>query len=275
MGIFLCLLTIPSLEAAPQFRGLLRSFFNFNGFPVLDPNEAEQNKKFPTIFSNGLNEVSQATQPVRFQSGRVPTTTRARPTVTTTRIKITKTTAAVAPVTTTTTLKTTTSTAAPTTTVTTTKAPTTRAPTTRAPTTRAPTTTVPTTKAPTTTTAPTTAAPKTKAPTTTTKTTEAPTTEAPATEASSSEVPTTKASTSQAPTTTTLPLTILAITDMAARGKLVEIIPPEIEVEGDELVEQLLEQTSDDNSVLPVMKSEKLLEMALTRLKQMEEELNK
>merc|ERR1712083_283342 len=94
MGIFLCLLTIPSLEAAPQFRGLLRSFFNFNGFPVLDPNEAEQNKKFPTIFSNGLNEVSQATQPVRFQSGRVPTTTRARPTVTTTRIKITKTTAA-------------------------------------------------------------------------------------------------------------------------------------------------------------------------------------
>ena len=88
--IFLCLLTIPSLEAAPQFRGLLRSFFNFNGFPVLDPNEAEQNKKFPTIFSNGLNEVSQATQSVRFQSGRVPTTTRARPTVTTTRIKITK-----------------------------------------------------------------------------------------------------------------------------------------------------------------------------------------
>merc|ERR1712083_316529 len=254
MGIFLCLLTIPSLEAAPQFRGLLRSFFNFNGFPVLDPNEAEQNKKFPTIFSNGLNEVSQATQPVRFQSGRVPTTTRARPTVTTTRIKITKTTTAVAPVTTTTTLETTTSTAAPTTTVTTTKAPTTTAPTT---------------------TAPTTEAPKTKAPTTTTKTTEAPTTEAPATEASSSEAPTTKASTSQAPTTTTLPLTILAITDMAARGKLVEIIPPEIEVEVDELVEQLLEQTSDDNSVLPVMKSEKLLEMALTRLKQMEEELNK
>ena len=62
---------------------------------------------------------------------------------------------------------------------------------------------------------------------------------------------------------------------MAARGKLVEIIPPEIEVKVDELVEQLLEQTSDDNSVLPVMKSEKLLEMALTRLKQMEEELNK
>merc|ERR1711936_1327444 len=253
--IFLCLLTIPSLEAAPQFGGLLRSFFNFNGFPVLDPNEAEQNKKFPTIFSNGLNEVSQATQPVRFQSGRVPTTTRARPTVTTTRIKITKTTTAVAPVTTTTTLKTTTSTAAPTTT-----APTTTAP----PTTKAPTTTVPTTEAP-----------KTKAPTTTTKTTEAPTTEAPSTEASSTEVPTTKASTSQAPTTTTLPLTILAITDMAARGKLVEIIPPEIEVEVDELVEQLLEQTSDDNSVLPVMKSEKLLEMALTRLKQMEEELSK
>merc|ERR1712083_601225 len=259
MGIFLCLLTIPSLEAAPQFRGLLRSFFNFNGFPVLDPNEAEQNKKFPTIFSNGLNEVSQATQPVRFQSGRVPTTTRARPTVTTTRIKITKTTTAVAPVTTTTTLETTTSTAAPTTTVTTTKAPTTTAPTTTAPTTKAPTT----------------EAPKTKAPTTTTKTTEAPTTEAPSTEASSSEVPTTKASTSQAPTTTTLPLTILAITDMTARGKLVEIIPPEIEVEVDELVEQLLEQTSDDNSVLPVMKSEKLLEMALTRLKQMEEELSK
>merc|ERR1711936_704410 len=162
--IFLCLLAIPSLEAAPQFRGLLRSFFNFNGFPVLDPNEAEQNKKFPTIFSNGLNEVSQATQPVRFQNGRAPTTTRARPTVTTTRIKITKTTAAAAPVTTTTTLKTTTSTAAPTT-----KAPTTRAPTTRAPTTEAT---------------------KTKAPTTTTKTTEAPTTETPATEASSSEAPT-------------------------------------------------------------------------------------
>merc|ERR1711936_101085 len=159
--IFLCLLTIPSLEAAPQFGGLLRSFFNFNGFPVLDPNEAEQNKKFPTIFSNGLNEVSQATQPVRFQSGRVPTTTRARPTVTTT------------------TLKTTTSTAAPTTTVTTT-----RAPTTRAPTTRVPTTTAPTTKAPTTTTAPTTTAPKTKAPTTTTApTTKAPTTEAPKTKA--------------------------------------------------------------------------------------------
>merc|ERR1712083_1297008 len=184
MGIFLCLLTIPSLEAAPQFRGLLRSFFNFNGFPVLDPNEAEQNKKFPTIFSNGLNEVSQATQPVRFQSGRLPTTTRARPTVTTTRIKITKTTTAVAPVTTTTTLETTTSTAAPTTTVTTTKAPTT---------TTAPTTTAPTTTAP----------PTTKAPTTTASTTKAPT--------------------SQAPTTTTLPLTILAITDMAARGKLVEI----------------------------------------------------
>merc|ERR1711936_240131 len=157
--IFLCLLTIPSLEAAPQFRGLLRSFFNFNGFPVLDPNEAEQNKKFPTIFSNGLNEVSQATQPVRFQNGRAPTTT--------------------AP-----------TTQAPTTTT----APTTTSPTTTAPpTTKAPTTTAPTTKASTT------EAPKTKAPTTTTKTTEALTTEAPSTEASSSEVPTTKASTSQAP----------------------------------------------------------------------------
>ena len=34
---------------------------NFNGFPVADPNKAEQTKKFPTIFSNGLNEVSQVT----------------------------------------------------------------------------------------------------------------------------------------------------------------------------------------------------------------------
>ena len=44
-------------------------------------------------------------------------------------------------------------------------------------------------------------------------------------------------------------------------------------MEVDELVEQLLEQTSDDNSVLPVMKSERLLEMALTRLKHKEEEV--
>ena len=43
----------------------------------------------------------------------------------------------------------------------------------------------------------------------------------------------------------------------------------------DELVEQLLDQTSEDNSVESVVMSEKLLEMALTRLKQMEEEVSK
>ena len=41
------------------------------------------------------------------------------------------------------------------------------------------------------------------------------------------------------------------------------------------MVEQLVEQTSDDNSVLPVMKSERLLDMALTRLKYKEEEVLK
>ena len=118
--MFLCLAGSPTLMAAPQFRGLLRSFYNFNGFPVLDPDSADQNKKFPTIFSNGLNEVSKVKivdKPVRIP-GRLPpvqaTTARARPQMATTRIRIIKTTTTTAPVTTTTTY-TTTTTKAPTT----------------------------------------------------------------------------------------------------------------------------------------------------------------
>ena len=72
---------------------------------------------------------------------------------------------------------------------------------------------------------------------------------------------------------TTTPST--AAPSTAAREQLIEIVPAEIEIEVDELVEQLLEQTSEDNSVQSVMMSEKLLEMALTRLKQMEGEVNK
>merc|ERR1712088_251705 len=81
---FLLLVGSTTLQAAPQFRGFLRSFYNFNGFPVADPNKTEQNKKFPTIFSNGLSEVSQVTHlthPVRIPSKKPPakaTTARAR-----------------------------------------------------------------------------------------------------------------------------------------------------------------------------------------------------
>merc|ERR1712223_2279654 len=112
--LFLCLAGSSTLRAAPQFRGLLRSFYNFNGFPVLDPDNADQNKKFPTIFSNGLNEVSKVKivdKPVRIP-GRLPpvqaTTARARPQMATTRIRIIKTTTTSAPVTKTTTYTTTT-----------------------------------------------------------------------------------------------------------------------------------------------------------------------
>merc|ERR1711990_1416837 len=181
--ILLCLSGSPTLQAAPQFRGFLRSFYNFNGFPVADPKgEAEQNKKFPTIFSNGLSEVSQVSHPVRIPSGKSPakaTTAKARPHMATTRIRIMKTTAR--PFTTTRTY-----TYAPSTTT----APTTRAPITRAPATAAPTTKAPTTKAPTTTTQ-TTNPPMTKAPTTRAPSTEAPTTKAPTTRAPSTEAPTT------------------------------------------------------------------------------------
>merc|ERR1711990_228129 len=181
--ILLCLLGSPTLQAAPQFRGFLRSFYNFNGFPVADPKgEAEQKKKFPTIFSNGLSEVSQVSHPVRIPSGKSPakaTTAKARPHMATTRIRIIKTTAV--PVTTTRTY-----TYAPSTTT---------APTTRPPATAAPTTKAPTTKAPTTTTQ-TTNPPMTKAPTTRAPSTEAPTTKAPTTRA-----PSTEASTTKAPTT--------------------------------------------------------------------------
>merc|ERR1712223_1614565 len=249
--LFLCLAGSPTLMAAPQFRGLLRSFYNFNGFPVLDPDSADQNKKFPTIFSNGLNEVSKVKivdNPVRIP-GRLPplqaTTARARPQMATTRIRIIKTTTPTAPLTTTTTY-----------TTTTTKPPTTPAPTTKATTKVATTTQVSTT---TTTTQTTTKKAATEAPTTTTAeatkpttTTEAPTTKVPATE----------------PSATPQPNTISEVGD-----DLLEIVPVEIEVEVDELVEQLLEKPSDDNSVLPVMKSERLLEMVLTRLKHKEEEV--
>merc|ERR1739838_567007 len=259
--MFICLVGSPTtLQAAPQFRGLLRSFYNFNGFPVADPNKTEQNKKFPTIFSNGLREVSKVTHPnhpVRIPSGKSPaktTTARARPQKATTRIRIIKTTAA--PVTTARIYTTTTSTsAAPTTTVTTTIAPTTRAPTTAAPTTKSTTTEAPKTRAPT---------------TTTTTTTEPPTTKPPTTRASSTEAPTTKA-----PTTTSLPSTTAAIINTAAGEGVIEIVPAEIEIEEDEMVDQLLEQTSEDNSVQSVIMSEKLLEMALTRLKEMEGEISK
>merc|ERR1711990_1213054 len=281
--ILLCLLGSPTLQAAPQFRGFLRSFYNFNGFPVADPKgEAEQKKKFPTIFSNGLSEVSQVSHPVRIPSGKSPakaTTAKARPHMATTRIRIMKTTAR--PFTTTRTY-----TYAPSTTT----APTTRAPITRAPTTKAPTTAAPTTKAPTTrppaTAAPTTKAPTTKAPTTTTQTTNPPMTKAPTTRAPSTEAPTTKAPTTRAPSTeapTTSPPSSTAASTSTAAAKelikvvdsdeLIEIVPAEIEIEADELVEQLLEQTSEDNSVQSVMMSEKLLEMALTRLKEMEGEM--
>merc|ERR1712183_405222 len=246
--ILLCLLGSPTLHAAPQFRGFLRSFYNFNGFPVADPKgEAEQNKKFPTIFSNGLSEVSQVSHPVRIPSGKSPekaATAKARPHMATTRIRIMKTTAV--PVT---------STRTYTYALSTTTAPTTRAPTTRAPTTIAPTTTAPTTAAPTT------AAPTTKAPTT-----KAPTTKAPTTTTQTTSPP----STTPASTSTVSGKELIEVVD-----ELIEIVPAEIEIEADELVEQLLEQTSDDNSVQSVMMSEKLLEMALTRLKEMEGEMSK
>merc|ERR1712223_1455288 len=165
--LFLCLAGSSTLRAAPQFRGLLRSFYNFNGFPVLDPDNADQNKKFPTIFSNGLNEVSKVKivdNPVRIP-GRLPpvqaTTARARPQMATTRIRIIKTTTTTAPLTTTTTY-----------TTTTTKVPTTKPPTTPAPTTKATTKVATTTQVSTTTEA--------TKPTTTTR--EAPTTKVPATE---------------------------------------------------------------------------------------------
>merc|ERR1711990_1156334 len=287
--ILLCLLGSPTLQAAPQFRGFLRSFYNFNGFPVADPKgEAEQKKKFPTIFSNGLSEVSQVSHPVRIPSGKSPAkaaTAKARPHMATTRIRIMKTTAR--PFTTTRTY-----TYAPsTTTAPTTRAPITRAPTTKAPTTAAPTTAAPTTKAPTTrppaTAAPTTKAPTTKAPTTTTQTTNPPMTKVATTRGSSTEASTTKAPTTRAPSTeaptTSPPSTTAAGTRSTVSGKelievvdeLIEIVPAEIEIEADELVEQLLEQTSEDNSVQSVMMSEKLLEMALTRLKEMEGEMSK
>merc|ERR1711899_159357 len=145
--LFLCLAGSPTLMAAPQFRGLLRSFYNFNGFPVLDPDSADQNKKFPTIFSNGLNEVSKVKivdNPVRIP-GRLPpvqaTTARARPHMATTSY-----------------------------TTTTTKAPTTKPPTTPAPTTKATTKVATTTQVTTTTTTTQTTTTKaaTEAPTTTT-----------------------------------------------------------------------------------------------------------
>jgi len=254
--LFLCLAGSPTPMAAPQFRGLLRSFYNFNGFPVLDPDSADQNKKFPTIFSNGLNEVSKVKivdNPVRIP-GRLPpvqaTTARARPQMATTRIRIIKTTTTTAPATTTTTY-----------TTTTTKAPTTKPPTTQAPTTKATTKATTTTQVSTTTT------------TTQTTTTKA-ATEAPTTTTAEATKPTT---TTEAPTTkvpaTEPPATPQANTISEVGDDLLEIVPVEIEVEVDELVEQLLEKTSDDNSVLPVMKSERLLEMALTRLKHKEEEV--
>merc|ERR1712072_767815 len=194
--ILLCLLGSPTLQAAPQFRGFLRSFYNFNGFPVADPKgEAEQNKKFPTIFSNGLSEVSQVTHPARIQSGKSPakaTTAKLRPHMATTRIRIMKTTAV--PVTTTRTYTYATST--------------TTAPTTRAPTTAASTTRVPTTRAPTT------IAPTTKAPKTTTQTTNPPTTKA----------PTTRASSTEAPTTTSPPSTTAASTSTVAGKELIEVV---------------------------------------------------
>merc|ERR1712183_569894 len=225
--ILLCLLGSPTLHAAPQFRGFLRSFYNFNGFPVADPKgEAEQNKKFPTIFSNGLSEVSQVSHPVRIPSGKSPakaTTAKARPHMATTRLRIIKTTAV--PVTTTRTY-----TYAPsTTTAPTTRSPTTAAPTTKAPTRRPPATAAPTTKAPTT-----------KAPTTRAPSTEAPTTSPPSSTAAS--------------TSTAAAKELIKVVDS---DELIEIVPAEIEIEADELVEQLLEQTSEDNSVQSVMMSEK------------------
>merc|ERR1712223_2213942 len=235
--LFLCLAGSPTLMAAPQFRGLLRSFYNFNGFPVLDPDSADQNKKFPTIFSNGLNEVSKVKivdKPVRIP-GRLPpvqaTTARARPQMATTRIRIITTTTPTAPLTTTTTYTTTTTKATTTTQVSTTTT----------------TTQITTTKS------------ATEAPTTTTAEATKPTT--------TTETPTTKAASTEPPATPQ------ANTISEVDDDLLEIVPVEIEVEVDELVEQLLEHTSDDNSVLPVMKSERLLEMALTRLKHKEEEV--
>merc|ERR1712212_1458976 len=225
--ILLCLLGSPTLQAAPQFRGFLRSFYNFNGFPVADPKgEAEQNKKFPTIFSNGLSEVSQVSHPVRIPSGKSPakaTTAKARPHMATTRIRIMKTTAV--PVTTTRTYTYAPSTTtAPTTRAPTTAAPTTKAPTTRPPATAAPTTKAPTTKAPTTTTQ-TTNPPMTKAPTTRAPSTEAPTTKAPTTRAPSTEASTTKAPTTRAPSSTA------ASTSTAAAKELIKV------VDSDELIE--------------------------------------